>query len=107
MGFPERQVSAGVLTMPARGRVVRIGRARMFFSSRRRVQALNRLASCRDLTLERKGEMPMANVWQWMGVGFGLGVLALGLSAFFRGLSLPPNPPEHRSHGGKGEDWRT
>ncbi len=51
--------------------------------------------------------MPMANVWQWMGVGFGLGVLALGLRAFFSGLSLPPNPPEHRSHGVKGEDWRT
>ncbi len=49
----------------------------------------------------------MANVWQWMGVGFGLGVFALGLTAFFRGLSLPPNLPEHRSHGGKGENWRT
>ena len=49
----------------------------------------------------------MANVWQWMGGGFGLGALALGLSAFFRGLSLPPNPSEHHSHGGKDENWRT
>jgi hypothetical protein len=59
------------------------------------------------LNLERKAEVSMANVWQWMGVGFGLGVVALGLIAFFRGLSLPPNSPEHRSHGGKGENWRT
>ena len=29
----------------------------------------------------------MANVWQWLGVGFGLGVIALGVSAFFCGLS--------------------
>ena len=49
----------------------------------------------------------MENVWQWLGVGFGLGVIALGLSGFFRGLSLPPNPPEHRSQGGKGRNWRT
>jgi hypothetical protein len=49
----------------------------------------------------------MGNVWQWLGVGFGLGVVALGLNAFFSGLSLPPNPPEHRSKGGKGENWRT
>jgi hypothetical protein len=49
----------------------------------------------------------MGNVWQWLGVGFGLGVVALGLNAFFSGLSLPPNPPEHRSQGGKGENWRT
>ena len=68
---------------------------------------LNQLALRRDLTPERKAGLPMANVWQWMGVGFGLGVFALGLTAFFRGLSLPPNLPEHRSHGGKGENWRT
>ena len=59
------------------------------------------------LSLERKAEIPMANVLQWLGMAFGLGVIALGLSAFFRGLSLPPNPPEHRSHGGKGNNWRT
>ena len=48
----------------------------------------------------------MANVLQWLGVAFGLGVIALGLIGFFRGFSLPPNSPEHRSHG-KGENWRT
>jgi hypothetical protein len=52
-------------------------------------------------------EVAMANVLQWLGVGFGLGVIALGLTGFFRGLSLPPNLPEHRSQGGKGENWRT
>ena len=49
----------------------------------------------------------MANVWQWLGVGFGLGVIALGLAGFFRGLSLPPNPPEHRAQEGKERYWRT
>jgi len=49
----------------------------------------------------------MAQVWQWMGVGLGLGVVSLGLTVFFRGLSLPPNAPEHRPQGIKGEDWRT
>jgi len=49
----------------------------------------------------------MANVLQWLGVGFGLGVIVLGVAGFFRGLSLPPNSPEHRTHFGKGEDWRT
>jgi hypothetical protein len=49
----------------------------------------------------------MANVWQWLGVGFGLGVIALGLAGFFRGLSLPPNPPEHRAQEGKGRYWWT
>ena len=48
----------------------------------------------------------MANVLQWLGVAFGLGVIALGLSGFFRGRSLPRNSPEHRSHG-KGENRRT
>ena len=48
----------------------------------------------------------MANFLQWMGFVFGFGVIVLGLSAFFRGLSLPPNPPEHRAHG-KGDSWRT
>ena len=49
----------------------------------------------------------MANVLQWLGVAFGLGVTALGLVGFFRGLSLPPNSPEHRSRGSKGSRWRT
>jgi hypothetical protein len=49
----------------------------------------------------------MANVLQWLGVAFGLGVIALGVTGFFRGFSLPPNSEEHRAHGGKGENWRT
>ena len=48
----------------------------------------------------------MADVLQWIGFAFGIGVIALGVSAFIRGLSLPPNAPEHRSHG-KGDNWRT
>jgi hypothetical protein len=60
----------------------------------------------RDL-FERKSGGPMASVWQWLGVGFGLGIIALGLSGFFRGLSLPPNPPEQRAQEGKERYWRT
>jgi hypothetical protein len=48
----------------------------------------------------------MANVLQWIGLAFGVGLIALGVMAFFRGLSLPPNSPEHRAHG-KGDNWRT
>jgi hypothetical protein len=69
-----------------------------------RVAALNRSASRGDLTLGN-AEVPMANVLQWLGVAFGLGVIALGLSGFFRGRSLPRNSREHRSHG-KGENRR-
>jgi hypothetical protein len=43
----------------------------------------------------------MADVLQWIGLAFGVGVIG-----FFRGLSLPPNTPEHRAHG-KGDNWRT
>jgi hypothetical protein len=48
----------------------------------------------------------MANVLQWSGFAFGVGVIAFGVIGFFRGLSLPPNTPEHRAHG-KGDSWRT
>jgi hypothetical protein len=48
----------------------------------------------------------MANVLQWIGLAFGVGLIALGVMAFFRGLSLPPNSPAHRAHG-KGDNWRT
>ena len=34
----------------------------------------------------------MANILQWIGLAFGIGVIALGVSGFFRGLSLPPIP---------------
>ena len=47
----------------------------------------------------------MAVILQWMGFACGVGVIVLGLSAFFRGLSLPPNSPEHCPHG-KGDSWR-
>jgi len=48
----------------------------------------------------------MANVLQWIGVALAVGLIALGVTAFFCGLSLPPNTPEHRARG-KGDNWRT
>ena len=48
----------------------------------------------------------MGDIVQWILVACGIGVVAFGLISFFRGLSLPPNPPDHRSHG-KGDNWRT
>jgi len=48
----------------------------------------------------------MADILRWIGVALGAGVIALGIAGFFRGLSLPPNAPEHRSRG-KGDRWRT
>jgi hypothetical protein len=45
------------------------------------------------------------NIFQWIGLAFGGGVIALGIDGFFRGLSLPPNAPEHRAHG-RGDSWR-
>jgi hypothetical protein len=53
-----------------------------------------------------KREVRMANILQWIGSAFGIGVIALGVSGFIGGLSLPPNSPEHRAHG-KGDNWRT
>jgi hypothetical protein len=47
----------------------------------------------------------MANFFQWIGLAFGFGIVALGVFGFFRGLSLSPNSPEHRAHG-KGDNWR-
>jgi hypothetical protein len=47
----------------------------------------------------------MADILQWMGLAFGVGAIALGIVGFFRGFSLPPNTPEHRSRG-KGDRWR-
>ena len=47
----------------------------------------------------------MVNFFQWIGLLSGLGLVALGVVGFFRGLSLPPNSPEHRAHG-KGDSWR-
>jgi hypothetical protein len=48
----------------------------------------------------------MADILHWMGLAFGIAVIAFGVTGFFRGLSLPPNAPEHRSHG-KGDNWLT
>jgi hypothetical protein len=47
----------------------------------------------------------MASFFQYAGLAFGIAVIALGVTAFYRGLSLPPNAPEHRAHG-KGDSWR-
>jgi hypothetical protein len=46
----------------------------------------------------------MDSIFQWIVIALGIGVVAWGMTAFFRGLSLPPNSPEHRSHG-KGDNW--
>lgn len=43
--------------------------------------------------------------FQWIGLALGSGLVAFGVFGFFRGLSLPPNTPEHRAHG-KGDSWR-
>jgi hypothetical protein len=48
----------------------------------------------------------MASFLQYLGLAFGFAVIGLGLTGLFRGLSLPPNSPEHRAHG-KGDSWRT
>jgi hypothetical protein len=48
----------------------------------------------------------MDDIVRWIVAACGIGVLAFGLVGFFRGLSLPPNAPEHRSHG-KGDNWLT
>jgi hypothetical protein len=62
---------------------------------------MNRSSLCGD----QPSEEQMDNIFQWIFVALGIGIIAWGMTAFFRGLSLPPNSPEHRSHG-KGETWR-
>jgi hypothetical protein len=47
----------------------------------------------------------MTSFFQWIGLAIAAGLVGLGVLAFFRGLSLPPNTPEHRAHG-KGDTWR-
>jgi hypothetical protein len=51
-------------------------------------------------------EGQMNGIFQWIIVAFGVAIIAFGMAGFFRGFSLPPNSPEHRSHG-KGDSWRT
>ena len=48
----------------------------------------------------------MDDIFQWVVAASAVGVIAFGMIGFFRGLSLPPNTPEHRAHG-KGDNWRT
>ena len=47
----------------------------------------------------------MTSFFQWIGLAIAAGLVGLGVFAFFRGLSLPPNTPEHRAHG-KDDSWR-
>lgn len=47
----------------------------------------------------------MTVFFQWIGLALGFGLVAFGVFGFFRGLSLPPNSPEHRAYG-KGDSWR-
>lgn len=68
----------------------------------RRSVTVNRLPLRRD----QWAEGPMDDIVQWIVAACGIGVLAFGLTGFFSGLSLPPNSPEHRSHG-KGDNWLT
>ena len=39
----------------------------------------------------------MDDIFHWIGVAGSFGFIALCLIGFVRGLSLPPNSPEHRS----------
>ena len=47
----------------------------------------------------------MTSFFQWISLAIAASLVGLGVFAFFRGLSLPPNAPEHRAHG-KGDSWR-
>ncbi len=67
---------------------------------------MNRLRPCHDQAVRKCRGVQMADVLQWIGLAFGVGVIGFGVIGFFRGLSLPPNTPEHRAHG-KGDNWRT
>jgi hypothetical protein len=67
---------------------------------------MNRSCFCRDQAVRKYRVVQMADVLQWLGWAFGVGVIAFGVMGFIRGLSLPPNAPEHRAHG-KGDNWRT
>jgi hypothetical protein len=47
----------------------------------------------------------MDSLFHWTVVAGSIGILALGLTGFVRGFSLPPNAPEHRSND-KADNWR-
>jgi hypothetical protein len=47
----------------------------------------------------------MDSVFHWLGVAGAFGFVAFCLLGFIRGLSMPPNTPEHRSQD-KADLWR-
>ena len=47
----------------------------------------------------------MTSFLHWISLAIAIGVMGLGGFAFFRGLSLPPNGPDHRANA-KDETWR-
>jgi hypothetical protein len=53
---------------------------------------MNQTPACRD-QLQGKSEVPMADVLQWIGLAFGIGVVALGVMGFFRGVFAAPEYP--------------
>ena len=69
------------------------------------IRRMNRSPSGCDQPSRNAG-LQMADVLQWIGLAFGIAVIGFGVMGFYRGLSLPPNSPEHRAHG-KGDNWRT
>jgi hypothetical protein len=48
----------------------------------------------------------MTNILHWIGLALGFLVIAWGLRAFMRGLSLKPTDPSTRPPG-KGRGWTT
>jgi hypothetical protein len=52
---------------------------------------MNQTPACRD-QLQGKSEVPMADVLQWIGLAFGIGVVALGVMASFAGFRCPRIP---------------
>jgi hypothetical protein len=66
---------------------------------------MNLLLAWADQQPGKIAEDRMTSFFQWIGLAIAAGLVGLGVFAFFRGLSLPPNTPEHRAHG-KDDTWR-
>jgi hypothetical protein len=66
---------------------------------------MNQSPVWRDQRPGKKPRLRMINFFQWIGLALGSALVVFGVFGFFRGLSLPPNTPEHRAHG-KGDSWR-
>jgi len=66
---------------------------------------MNRSLAPTDQHAGQDAEDRMTSFFHWIGLAIAAGVVGLGVFAFFRGLSLPPNTPEHCAHG-KGDSWR-